>query len=462
MRRWCELQRSENRGHGVWAGPTGVAEWDEEGKRAVDRTRVRRARESRRPLLLLFLLIGPGVLVMLGENDGPSMLSYSMTGATYGIGFFVPFIILTFVMAYIVQEATVRIGIATHRGHAELIYQRFGPFWGNFSMLDLSVGNVLTLITEFVAIRAGTAYFGIPAWIAVASAVVFSGAVLLSGRYFAWERIVLLLATANLLFIPAAFFSHPDAAALSRALGTWGPLPGGANGAFLTLLLANIGATVTPWMIFFQQSATVDKGLTRIDLPQGRVDTALGTALATIAAIAAIMACAPLFTHHVNVASLSNSADFATALRPYLGTTGVTLFALGMVEAGLVATMTISTSSSYAVGEVLRRGHSLNLTLRQEPAFYAINLASIVLAAAVVLIPNAPLLAITITVNVIATLLMAPALLFVLLLVNDREIMGNLANSPMANLAGGAVMVAIAAVGAVYGITTVFPRLLPK
>jgi Mn2+/Fe2+ NRAMP family transporter len=227
-------------------------------------------------------------------------------------------------------------------------------------------------------------------------------------------------------------------------------------------MLANIGATVTPWMIFFQQSATVDKGLTRIDLPQGRIDTALGMALATIAAIAAITACAPLFTHHVNVASLSNSADFATALRPYLGTTGVTLFALGMVEAGLVATMTTSTSSSYAVGEVLRRGHSLNLTLGQEPAFYAINLGSIVVAAAVVLIPNAPLLAITITVNVIATLLMAPALLFVLLLVNDREIMGKLANSPVANLAGGAVMIAIASVGAVYGITTVFPQLLPK
>ncbi len=132
MPQWYELQRSEKRGYWVWAAPTGGGESDEDRKRAVDRARVRRARESRRPLWLLFLLIGPGVLVMLGENDGPSMLSYSMTGATYGIGFFVPFIMLTFVMAYIVQEATVRIGITTHRGHAELIYQRFGPFWGNF------------------------------------------------------------------------------------------------------------------------------------------------------------------------------------------------------------------------------------------------------------------------------------------------------------------------------------------
>lgn len=462
MRRWFELQLSKDRWRGLWNRPGAPNDWDEDRKRADDRARVRRARQMRRPFLLLFLLVGPGVLVMLGENDGPSMLSYATTGATYGVGFFVPFIILTFAMAYVVQEATVRIGIVTHRGHAELIYQRFGPFWGNFAMLDLSVGNVLTLITEFVAIRAGTAYFGIAPWVAVTIAVVFSAAVLLSGRYFAWERIVLLLVTANLLFIPAAAFSHPDASALARALGTWGPLPGGANGAFLTLVLANIGATVTPWMIFFQQSATVDKGLTRLDLPQGRIDTALGMCLAAIVAVAAVIASAPLFTHHVGVAGLANSADFATALRPYLGPTGVALFALGMIEAGLVATMTISTSSSYAVGEVLRRPHSLNLTLGQEPIFYAINLGSIVVAAAVVLVPHAPLLAITIAVNVIATLLMAPALLFVLLLVNDREIMGNLANSRAANVAGGAVTIGIAAVGALYGVVTAFPQLLTQ
>jgi Mn2+/Fe2+ NRAMP family transporter len=434
----------------------------EDLKRASDRARVLRARRLHRPLLLLFLLVGPGVLVMLGENDGPSMLSYSATGAAYGIGFFIPFILLTFLMAFVVQEATVRIGMATHRGHAELIYQRFGPFWGNFAMLDLSFGNVLTLITEFVAIRAGMAFFGIPAWIAVCVAIAFSVAVLTSGRYFTWERALLLLACANLLFVPAAFFSHPNAAMLAKALATWRPLPGGANAAFLTLVLANIGATVTPWMIFFQQSATVDKGLTRADLPQGRFDTALGMSLAAVAAVATVTACAPLFFHHVDAAAFSSSANFATALQPYLGTTGVTLFAIGMIEAGLVATMTISISSSYAVGEVLRRGHSLNLTLRQEPAFYITNVGSVVVAAAVVLIPHAPLLAIAITVNVIATLLMAPALLFVLLLVNDREIMGDLANSWFANIAGGAAIVAVSAAGSIYGISVVFPSVLAR
>lgn len=120
--------------------------------RARDRRSVLDARARKRAFRLLWLLAGPGVLVMLGENDGPSMVSYATTGATYGIGFFVPFILLTFVMAFVVQEMTVRLGAVTHRGHAELIFQRFGPFWGYFAMADLVVGNLLTLITEFIAI----------------------------------------------------------------------------------------------------------------------------------------------------------------------------------------------------------------------------------------------------------------------------------------------------------------------
>lgn len=397
---------------------------------------------------------------MLGENDGPSMLSYAATGASYGVGFFIPFIAVTFLMAYVVQEATLRIGIATHRGHAELIYQRYGPLFGNFAMLDLSVSNLLTLITEFVAIRAGMAFFGVPAWAAVFIAVLLAILVLTTGRYFTWERALLVAACANLLFFPAAFFAHPSAASIARALVTWGPLPGGPNAAFLLLLLANIGATVTPWMIFFQQSAAVDKGLTRADLPHGRLDTALGMALAAVAAIATVVATAPLFAHHVHPASLSTSANFPVALQPYLGSTGVTLFAIGLIEAGIVATMTIGASSSYAAGEVIRGGHSLNLTLGQEPVFYIANLASIAIAGGVVLIPHAPLLAIAITVNVVATLLMAPALLFVLLLVNDAEIMGRLRNGIFANVAGGAVILGISAVGALYALTIVFPQLL--
>ncbi len=428
--------------------------------RARDRNGVRAARSSGRRVRLLLLLAGPGILAMLGENDGPSMLSYAQTGATYGIGFFVPFILVTFVMAFVVQEMTVRIGSATHRGHAKLIFDRFGPFWGYFAMGDLAVGNLLTLITEFIAIRAGAAYFGIPGWIAVMGGVLVVAAAMSARRYFTWERAALTLAAGNLLFIPAALFAHPDFAGIGRALGSWGPVPGGITVGFFTLIMANIGATVTPWMLFFQQGAVVDKGLTKRDVPQGQEDTALGAALAAVAGLAALVACAPLFTHGVASSGLSGGADFATALRPYIGSTGAALFALGLIEAGLVAAMTISTSSAYAFGEAFHSGRSLNLDFPQGLLFYLTAFVSVLVAAAVVMVPHAPLLAITITVNVIATMLMGPALLLLLILINDREIVGELANNAWQNIVAGAIVIGIVLVGAFYGLIVVFPRLL--
>ena len=432
----------------------------DERQRALDRLRILRIRASGRSWRLLWLLAGPGVLVMLGENDGPSMVSYATTGATYGVGFFVPFILLTFCMAFVVQEMTVRLGIATGRGHAELIFQRFGSFWGYFAMADLVFGNVLTLVTEFIAVQAGGLYFGLPAWLSVGLGILAIIASLGLRRYVTWERVLMALAVFNLLFVPAALLAHPDGHALAHAMAHWGPLPGGFNATFVTLILANIGATVTPWMIFFQQSAVVDKGLGEADLPQGRMDTAMGALFAAVAAIATLVATAPLFRHHVDVSNFASGADFATALRAYIGPTGATLFALGIIEAGLVAAMTISTSSSYAFAETLSARHSLNLNFKDGKLFYGAAIVSALVAGGIVLIPGAPLLAMTLTVNVIATLLMAPALLFVLLLVNDREIMGRLANGPLTNIAGGTIVVAISLVGALYGVITVFPGLL--
>src|SRR5579859_4730983 len=274
----------------------------EDVHRATDRVRIRQLRSKGGPvrwLMLLFMLVGPGILVMLGENDGPSMLSYAATGATFGIGFFLPFIILTFVMAFIVQELTVRLGAVTHRGHAELIFERFGPFWGWFAMIDLAIGNFLTLVTEFIAIRAGLSFFGVPAPLAVGGAFLLVVAVMLSRRYWTWERLTLGLAVFNLLFVPVAFLVHPDLGQIAHAFVSWGPVPGGFTQQMMVLIMADIGATVTPWMLFFQQSAVMDKGLTPKDIPQGRIDTLVGAVFAAIIGCAAVIATSTLFTHQI-------------------------------------------------------------------------------------------------------------------------------------------------------------------
>jgi Mn2+/Fe2+ NRAMP family transporter len=432
----------------------------EDLQRARDRWRVRRHRTGRRDWTLLWLLIGPGILVMLGENDGPSMISYATTGATYGIGFFLPFIALTFAMAFVVQEMTVRLGAATKRGHAELIYERFGRFWGFFAMGDLVVGNILTLVTEFIAIRAGLGFFGVSPALAVLGALLLNIGIALSRRYWTWERIVLGFAIFNIIFVPVAILAHPVASEVVRSFFTWGPLPGGVTGGFILMVMSNIGATVTPWMLFFQQSAVVDKGLTTADIRHGRIDTALGALIAAVAAIATVIATTPLFLHHVD-ASTFQGADFATALVPYVGKIGATLFALGLFEAGLVAALTISLSSAYAFGEVTGSARSLNTSLRAGWPFYAVLIAAAAMAAVLVLIPNAPLVFITIIVNVIAVLAMPPAIVFLLLLVNDREIMGNHANTFLTNFFGIGVTVLLVLAGLIFAIVTVFPKLLP-
>ncbi len=455
------------------AGDTGFdmrsAETDpltgEDISRARDRLAVARARgnvqvlKSWRWMRLLWLLAGPGVLVFLGENDAPSMLSYAATGSQFGIGFFLPFILVTFLAAWIVQEMTVRLGSVTHRGHAELIFDRFGAFWGFFSMADLMLGNFLTLVTEFIGIRAGLSYFGVPGLVAVGGAIALILAVTMTRRYWTWERILLGLALFNGLFIPVALMTHPDWRAVGHAFITWGPLPGGLGSQNILLMMADIGATVTPWMLFFQQGATTDKGMQPRDVSFGRWDTSIGTMLAAMFGIAVVLATVPLYSHGISTENYKG-AQFAQALQPYVGRLGSSLFALGLVEAGLVAAISISTSSGYAFGEVMHQAHSLNRGIKEAWPFYLTLLGSAVAAGAIVLIPHAPLEFIVLIVNVIAVLAMPPALLFLLLLVNDREVMGDSVNGLWLNIAGITVTVLLIIAGLGYGVTTVFPKLI--
>jgi Mn2+/Fe2+ NRAMP family transporter len=436
----------------------------EDVDRARDRWEVAQARRKGRfksfgGVRLLWLLVGPGVLVFLGENDAPSMLSYSADGSRYGVGFFIPFVVLTFLMGFVVQEMTVRLGAVTHRGHAELIFDRFGKFWGFFAMGDLILGNFLTLVTEFIGVRAGLGFFGIRPAVAVGGTLVVVAGAITTGRYWTWERITLSLAIFNGLFIPAAILARPDWHAVGHAMVTWMPLPAGSRYEILLLILATIGATVTPWMLFFQQSAVVDKGMQPRDINAGRFDTFLGALLASIFAIAAILATVPLFHHGINAADFQ-AAQFAEALEPLIGHAGAALFALGIFEAGIVAAIAISTSSAYAFGEVLQTGHSLNRPLREAWPFYLTLLGSAAAAAALVLIPRFPLEFVVLTVNVIAVLAMPPALAFLLLLVNDREVMGEHVNGFWTNLAGIIVTVLLIVAGLGFGVATVFPKWL--
>ena len=431
----------------------------EDLRRSDDRQRVLEARRKHHRFSLLAMLVGPGILVMLGENDGPSMLSYAATGATYGIGFFVPFILATFAAAIVVQEMAMRVGAITHRGYGQLVFERFGRFWGWLSAGDLVVTNLVTLITELIAIRVGMAFFGVPPVVSVAAGVLLVALSVAGGRYRTWERVALGLAAFNMLFVAAAIMSRPDPASLGRAIVTWSPLPSGSLQVFLLLVASNIGATVTPWMLFFQQSAVADKGVTPRDLGQSRFDTVFGGLLAAAAGIGSLVVASVLFSHHVDPGKLQGGAGFADALRPFLGYPVAAIFSLGLVEAGALAMMTISASTAYAVGEALGGAHSFNRKISEAPGFYAFNVGISLLAAIIVLIPGAPLLSIALNANLLAVVLMPAALVFLIMLANDRQLMGPQTNPRWLNILGGSVAFLVGLAGTAYALVAAFNAL---
>jgi Mn2+/Fe2+ NRAMP family transporter len=344
----------------------------EDAARSLDRSRVHDARAGGRRWSLMWLLVGPGILAMLGENDGPSMIAYASDGAQYGLGFFVPFIPLLFAMAYVCQEMCMRVGAVTHRGYGELVLQRFGSVWGWFAAGDLTLTNLVTLVAEFVSIRVGLAYFGLGSGVAVVLGLALVVFTFSGGRYWRWERMVLGLALFNGLFLVAAILVKPDAGAVFGALD-FSPLPGGPRDTLLLLIASTIGATVTPWMIFFQQGASADKGMTPRDIGHGRYDTALGAVLASIFGVGALVAGAALLTHGGGGIQGFAGAGFPEALRRVGGRAAGAVFALGLIEAGAVAILTISASTAYAAAECVGVTHSFNTSPRQAALFYAAN-----------------------------------------------------------------------------------------
>jgi Mn2+/Fe2+ NRAMP family transporter len=424
----------------------------EDRDRSLDRARVHQARDGGQRWKLLWLLIGPGILAMLGENDGPSMISYTATGATYGLGFFLPFIVLTFGMAIVCQEMCMRVGAVTHRGFGELVVQRFGPLWGWFAAGDLLFTNLVTLIAEFVAIRIGLAYFHLGPGVAAGLGLALVVFTMSGGRYWRWERIVLGLAIFNGLFLVAAIMVKPHLGSIARSMVTFSPLPGGSLNTLLLLLASTVGATVTPWMVFFQQSASADKGLTPSDLKHGRIDTVAGGVLGAVFGCGALIAGAALATRGGASIQGFAGAGFPAALRSLDGSAVGTVFALGLIEAGAVAVLTISASTGYAIGECVGKASSFNNSPRGAGWFYAANITVALIAAVIILIPGAPLLSITLNANVLATVLLPVTLVFMIMLANDRKLMGRWVNSAKLNRAAVAIVVFVGVAGAAYGI----------
>jgi len=405
-------------------------------------------------VIRLYLMIaGPGIIVMVADNDAGGITTYTATGAQYGFHL-IWFLILLGPIAYYVQEMTVRLGAVTKRGHAEAIFHAFGSFWGWFSLLDLVLTDFLTMITEFIGMTAALRIFGVPAWVTVIGAWLLMAWMVLQGRYWTWEKLALVFCGLNLIYVPAAFLINPPMHEILRGLIPHFP-PGGFTNELFFLLMANIGTTIAPWMIFFQQSAVVDKGLQEKDIAGGKVDTAVGSVLTVVVASFCIILTATLLPgQHIE--------DAATAAMKFMGINkhlGACL-AIGLFDAGLLGAICISLASSWAFGEVFGWAHSLNQKLKEAPWFYVFYMVVLLVAGTVVLIPGAPLVLITLFVQVIAVTLLPAALVFLILLLNDEETMGQYKNTLYQNVANIGITAMIIIISTLYGISALFPNLL--
>ena len=426
--------------------------------------------EKWRRLLMVFLaVLGPGMIVMIADNDAGGISTYAVTGSKYGFNLLWIFIILV-PMAYYVQEMTVRLGAVTKRGHAEAIFEGFGKFWGWFSLADLAIVNWLTLITEYIGMITAGQMFGIPPVITFLGVTLVLFLVVVTGRYWTFEKLTLFFCAFNLVYIPAAFWAMKTPTAPSWGAvghGLFIPnLPGGLSGELLMILLANIGTTIAPWMIFFQQSAVVDKGLDIKDIRFGKIETFVGSLFTCGVAAFIIIATGAALHHHNPPIMVDDAAKTAEALVPLLphgqGDLARRLFAIGLFDAGFLGALCISLSSSWAVGEVFGWAHSLNKSVKDAPWFYVIYLGMLLTAGAVVLIPGAPLVTITMFVQVVAVTLLPSALIFLILLLNDPQFMGKHTSTRWQNTANWLIVIFVSLMSSLFAISTLFPEFFEK
>jgi Mn2+/Fe2+ NRAMP family transporter len=404
-------------------------------------------------LRVFAMVAGPGIIVMVADNDAGGITTYAVTGAKYGYSL-MWFLVLLGPIAYYVQEMTVRLGTVTKRGHAEAIFDAFGSFWGWFSLLDLVLTDWMTMITEFIGMTAAMSIFGVPPWITVFCCWGIMGFMVVQGRYWTWEKFALIFCVVNLIYIPAAFLIHPSVRDIFAGMIPQIPKGGITNELFF-LLMANIGTTIAPWMIFFQQSTVVDKGLQEKDLRWSKLDTAFGALLTVVVAVFLIAVTGKLL-YGINIESAAEAAIKLMPINKYVGT----FVAVGLFDAGLLGAVCISLASSWAFGEVFGWAHSLNKKVREAPWFYAYYFFDLLLAGTVVLIPNAPLILITLFVQVAATTLLPAALVFLLLLLNNEDLMGKFKNTLFENIVNFGIVIALILISTGYTLSVVFPNIL--
>ena len=410
-----------------------------------------------RDLLTFLMVFGPGLIVMVADNDAGAVSTYSQAGAQYGTRL-LWVVLLLLPVTYFIQEMVVRLGIATGKGHAAMIYQRFGKWWGLFSLIDLELVNFLTLVTEFAAIDLALTKMGVDPRLGVPLAAAGLVLIAVTGSYRRWERTVVFLCLLDLAWFAIAFGMRPPLAHIASGALVPGLPPGGLTPDLMFLIIAIVGTTVAPWQLFFQQSCIADKRLRFADVKWARLDTFLGACITITVAGCMMIAGNASLAHGFK---FTDPAQMAVDLGGFAGGFVRNAILLLMINAAVLGTTAISLSSAWAYGEVRGWPHSLQLPIRKAPGFYTVYLLSVAAAAGLVLIPRAPLQLIILGVQVLAGVMLPSAIIFLQLLLNDKELLGEYANKPWNNRVNWTIIVVLFALSLVLAAQVAAPNLFP-
>jgi Mn2+/Fe2+ NRAMP family transporter len=410
-------------------------------------------------LKTLLAIAGPGLIVMVGDNDAGAFATYGQAGQNYGTHLLWTLLLLIPVL-YVNQEMVLRLGAVTGVGHARLILERFGRFWGAFSVIDLFLLNALTLVTEFIGITMAAGYLGLPKALAVILAAGIIIASAFTGSFRRFERIAMALCAASLLLIPLYLMLHPAAGQMARgfALPT---LPGGPGqlATVMLLIIGIVGTTVAPWQLFFQQSYVIDKRITPRFMRYEKADLWIGIAVVVIGAAALMGVATAAFAGTRGFGAFTDSTGLAHGIAAHAGKAAGVLFAIALLDASIIGAFAVSLSTAYAIGDVIGLNHSLHRGVGGAKGFYAVYAGLVSLAAIIVLIPGSPLGLLTEGVQTLAGVLLPSATVFLLLLCNDKQVLGPWVNGPRTNAFTSTVIGVLVTLSVILTAAVLFPHI---
>ena len=412
----------------------------------------------RHRLATLAAILGPGLIVMVGDNDAGAFGTYTQAGQMYGTSLAWTLLLLIPVL-YVNQEMVLRLGAVTGVGHARLIFQRFGRFWGAFSVIDLFLLNALTIVTEFIGITLGLDYLGVPKVAGVAVAALLIVAAASTGSFRRFERFMMVLVFGSLLLVPVAVAMHPPVGAVVHDMVVPGLPAHGHLSEVMLLIIAIVGTTVAPWQLFFQQSYLIDKRIGPRFMAYSRIDLWVGIVVVIVGGVAMMAFTAAAFAGTAGAGHFTDAGAVAHGIAAHGGRLMGILFAIALIDASIIGASAVSLSTAYAIGDTFGIRHSLHRSPRESIGFYLVFAGLIAVAAALVLIPGTPLGLLTNAVQSLAGVLLPSATVFLLLLCNDAAVLGPWRNGRWLNLFTGAVIALLVLLSVILTAAVVFPDL---